>query len=134
MDENKSTRLLRFSSRSWIKKQMQNGKINFKTSNSPTHTENYLESLDNQLSSSGTFSQDLQRWRFTNRFKTIWRTLEEERWKMYDSRHCGALFLFARFTKQISSVSTEQWRVGVVRFGSIDSWSNTRDHGGTCRR
>ena len=39
------------------------------------------------------------------------RSLEQERW-MYDSLHLGIIrtqnFYFARFTKQISSVSTEQ--------------------------
>ena len=39
-----------------------------KTSNSPTHTENYLESMENQLSWSGILSLDSQSWRF---FKEI---------------------------------------------------------------
>ena len=46
-----------------------NGKINYNISRSPMHTENFLESSENQLSSSGTFSQDTQHCRFSERIR-----------------------------------------------------------------
>ena len=47
-----------------IQKRLRNGKVNWKTSNKPTHSENYVESMENQLSSSGQFSQHVHHWRF----------------------------------------------------------------------
>ena len=43
-----------------IQKQTQNGKINFNISNLPASSKTYLESMENHLSSSGIFSQDIQ--------------------------------------------------------------------------
>ena len=43
--------------------------INFKTSNRPTDTENYLESMENQLGSSGICSQDSHHCRFSHKIQ-----------------------------------------------------------------
>ena len=46
-----------------IKKRTKDGMINLKNFNNPILTENYLELMENRLSSSGIFSQDLLHWR-----------------------------------------------------------------------
>ena len=48
------------------------GEINSKNSNNPMLTENYLESMENQSSLSGIFSQDSQLCRFSKRFTKKW--------------------------------------------------------------
>ena len=53
------------------------GKINFKTSNSPTNAENFLGSMENPLSSSGIFCHELQHCRFSKRFKTNWKLVKQ---------------------------------------------------------
>ena len=60
-----------------IHNRTQNGKINLKTSNSPTLTETYFESMGNQLSSSVLFSQDRQHCRFSKRFNTKWQLVKQ---------------------------------------------------------
>ena len=52
-----------------IQKQIKDKKINFNISRCPMNTENYLESTENQLSSSGIFSRDTQLCRFSQRFR-----------------------------------------------------------------
>ena len=60
-----------------IEKPMQSGKIRFMTSNSPTNTQIYFESMENQLNSRGKLSQDLQHCRFSKRFKTNWNLVKQ---------------------------------------------------------
>ena len=62
MRQNNSTRLLRLSSLSGKDagtSRGQSGKISFNMSNSSMDTKSYVESMENQLSSSGTFSSDI---------------------------------------------------------------------------
>ena len=50
-----------------IQKRIEDGKVKLKNFDSPILTENYLELMENRLSSSGMFSQDLRHWRSSRR-------------------------------------------------------------------
>ena len=53
------------------------GQINSWNFKSPTRTENYLGSMENQLCSSGVFSKDSQHCRFSKRFKRNWTLVKQ---------------------------------------------------------
>ena len=60
-----------------IQKPMNGGKITLNISNIPTNTKLYLESLENQLRSSGIVSHDTEHCRFSRRFKTTWQLVKQ---------------------------------------------------------
>ena len=76
MDESKRARLLRFRSmlgtsvRSFRSKSKM-GKIKYQNFEYPILTEKYLELMENRLSSSGIFAQDLRHWRSSRRSRNI---------------------------------------------------------------
>ena len=54
-------------------------------SSNPVLTRNYLESMENQSSSSGTFSHDSVHWKFSKRFERDWKFLKHI--QKIDGRH-----------------------------------------------
>ena len=50
-----------------------NGRPNYSGSRTQSNTENSIDSMENQLNSSGKISQDSQHWRFFTEFNAIWR-------------------------------------------------------------
>ena len=80
-------------------KRMKSGKARSENSTNQTSTQSCLESMENQLSSSETFSQDSHRLRFSERFRKIWR-LDEQilnnlRNKFYSCR-CSTIWIGQR--------------------------------------
>ena len=62
---------------------------NFRISNGPTNTKNYLVSMENKLNSSEIFSQDTQHCCFSNRFKTQWQLVQQvEKKSKIESSSC----------------------------------------------
>ena len=54
-----------------IQLRMRNGKVNWKTSNKPTHSEFFFELMENHLSSIGKIALDFNHWRFFKRSTKI---------------------------------------------------------------
>ena len=101
--------------------------MNFKISDSPTNTENYQGSMENQLSSSGIFSQDTQHCRFSKRSKKNLTLVKQVQNNLkIESSSCQRSTILIGQRKQIldnvfripkrSSVTQKGFRVDICHF------------------
>ena len=105
VDESKSARLLRFRTCAWgtcqsFQKRIKDGKIKLKNFDSPILTKNYLELMENRLSSCGIFSQDLLLWRSSRKSKKTWRMENIELEKFEDRITVTSMFQWLWLDKE----------------------------------